>query len=248
MAANNMPRFPFRRKNIRRSRRRAHGNAQVPRAADPFNVAATIIFALAIMHTFAAGIFTKLAHKYEHLHDEALKHRGIRDADHPNGVNEVSFLGTLFHFLGEIEVVFGLWVIVLAGAAIYFHSWLDFELYLSKDREFVEPIFVVIIMAIAASRPVLRFAESAHVMRGDAWQRQPFRMVAERADHRAGARILHHRARGHDHRRAAAGQEILSFQSAGETGLWHAGFVVCQHIDRRHPDELRRAAGADGGQ
>jgi len=126
---------------------------------DPFNVAATIIFALAILHTFAAGFFIKLAHKYEHLHDEALKHRGIRDAEHPDGVNEVSFLGTLFHFLGEIEAVFGLWVIALAAAAVYFHSWLDFGMYLSFDREFVEPVFVVIIMAIAASRPVLRFAE-----------------------------------------------------------------------------------------
>ena len=127
--------------------------------ADPFNVAATVIFALAILHTFAAGYFIKLAHKYEQLHDEALKQRGIRDAGHPDGVDEVSFLGTLFHFLGEIEAVFGLWVLVLAGAAIYFHSWLDFGLYLSYDREFVEPVFVVVIMAIAASRPVLRFAE-----------------------------------------------------------------------------------------
>lgn len=127
---------------------------------DPFNVAASIIFLLAIIHTFAAGFFNKLAHKYEHLHDEALKKRGVRDDEHPDGVPEVSFLGTLFHFLGEIEAVFGLWVVALAGAAIYYHSWLDFELYLSEDRAFIEPVFVVIIMAIAASRPVLRFAES----------------------------------------------------------------------------------------
>jgi hypothetical protein len=127
--------------------------------ADPFNLAAAVIFLLAIIHTFAAGFFTKIAHRYEHLHDESLKKRGVRDAEHPDGVPEVSFLGTLFHFLGEIEVVFGLWVIVLAGAAIHYHTWLDFELYLSKDRTFTEPIFVVIIMAIAASRPVLRFAE-----------------------------------------------------------------------------------------
>lgn len=127
--------------------------------ADPFNLAATIIFALAILHTFAAGFFTKLAHKYEHLHDEALKKRGVRDDEHPDGVSEVSFLGTLFHFLGEIEAIFGLWVIALAAAAIYFHSWLDFGKYLSLDRAFVEPVFVVVIMAIAASRPVLRFAE-----------------------------------------------------------------------------------------
>jgi hypothetical protein len=126
---------------------------------DPFNVAATVIFMLAILHTFAAGFFIKLAHKYEHLHDEAVKKRGPRNAGHPDGVPEVSFLGTLFHFLGEIEVIFGLWVIALAGAAVYFHSWMDFELYLSYDRVFTEPVFVVIIMAIAASRPVLRFAE-----------------------------------------------------------------------------------------
>ncbi|MEX1115998.1 MAG: putative Na+/H+ antiporter [Akkermansiaceae bacterium] len=129
-------------------------------ATDPFNVAAAIIFLLAIMHTFAAGYFNKLAHKYEHLHDEELKKRGARDAEHPDGVPEVSFRGTLFHFLGEIEAVFGLWVVALAGAAIYYHSWLDFELYLSEDRAFIEPIFVVVIMAIAASRPVLRFAEN----------------------------------------------------------------------------------------
>jgi hypothetical protein len=127
--------------------------------ADPFNVAATIIFALAILHTFAAGFFIKLAHKYERLHDQALRKRGIRDAEHPDGVPEVSFLGTLFHFLGEIEAVFGLWVVVLAVAAVHYHSWLDFGLYLGYDREFVEPVFVVVIMAIAASRPVLRFAE-----------------------------------------------------------------------------------------
>ena len=120
---------------------------------DPFNLAATIIFALAILHTFAAGYFSKLAHKYEEQHDEQLRKRGLRDHEHPDGVPEVSFLGTIFHFLGEVEAVFGLWVIVLAGAAIYFHSWLDFELYVSHDRVFVEPIFVVIIMAIAASRP-----------------------------------------------------------------------------------------------
>lgn len=127
--------------------------------ADPFNVAASVIFFLAIIHTFASGYFFKLAHKFEHLHDEALKKRGVRDVNHPDGVPEVSFLGTLFHFLGEIEAVFGLWVIALAGAAIYYHSWLDFELYLSEDRAFVEPLFVVVIMAIAASRPVLLFAE-----------------------------------------------------------------------------------------
>jgi hypothetical protein len=129
-------------------------------AAEPFNVAATVIFLLAILHTFAAASFTKLSHKFEHEHEEQLKKHGRRDSLHPDGVEEVSFKATLFHFLGEVEAVFGLWVLALAGAAIYYHSWADFVLYVGKDRVFTEPIFVVVIMAIAASRPVLRFAES----------------------------------------------------------------------------------------
>ena len=129
-------------------------------AAEPFNVAASIIFLLAILHTFAAASFTKLSHKYEHEHEIELKKRGVRDSQHPDGVPEVSFKATVFHFLGEVEAVFGLWVLGLAAAAIYFHSWADFVLYVGKDRVFTEPIFVVVIMAIAASRPVLRFAEA----------------------------------------------------------------------------------------
>lgn len=128
-------------------------------AVDPFNVAASVIFLLAILHTFAAGPLNKLAHRLEHEHKEQLKLRGIKDDEHPDGVAEVSFKATLFHFLGEVEAIFGIWVFALAGAATYYHTWDDFKLYLSNDRNFIEPMFVAVIMAIAASRPVLRFAE-----------------------------------------------------------------------------------------
>ncbi len=128
--------------------------------AEPFNVAASIIFLIAILHTFLASTFTKLSHKFEHEHEEELRKHGRKDPEHPDGVSEVSFKATVFHFLGEVEAVFGLWVLGLAAAAIYYHSWADFVLYVSKDRNFTEPLFVVIIMAIASSRPVLRFAEA----------------------------------------------------------------------------------------
>lgn len=126
---------------------------------DPFNVAATIIFLLAICHTFVAIPLGKLAHHYDHIHQENLRKRGPRDHEHPDGEPEVSFKATFFHFLGEVEAIFGIWVIALAGAATYYYSWDDFKLYLGKDKIFTEPLFVVVIMAIAASRPVLRFAE-----------------------------------------------------------------------------------------
>jgi Putative Na+/H+ antiporter len=127
--------------------------------AEPFNLAATVIFLLAILHTFAASSFTKLSHRLEARHQEHLKNHHVRDSLHPDGVAPVSFTATALHYLGEVEAVFGLWVIALAGAAVYFHSWQDFILYLAKDREFTEPLFVFVVMAIAASRPVLRFAE-----------------------------------------------------------------------------------------
>jgi hypothetical protein len=131
----------------------------VSRATDePFNLVATIIFLLAILHTFAAGPINRLAHRYQHQHEEALKKRGDSLAN-PDGSAIVSFRATALHFLGEVEAVFGIWAVALAGAAAYFYSWKDFELYVSKDRNFTEPLFVVVIMAIAASRPVLRFAE-----------------------------------------------------------------------------------------
>ena len=129
-------------------------------AEDPFNVVATVIFLLAICHTFVAIPIGKLAHKCAHEHEERLKLRGPRDDAHPDGEPEVSFKATILHFLSEVEAVFGIWVIALAAAATYFYSWHDFEVYVSKDKVFTEPLFVVVIMAIAASRPVLRFAEA----------------------------------------------------------------------------------------
>ena len=132
---------------------------RVRAAAQPFNVAASVVFLLAVLHTFAAGGFTKLARKYELAHEHELRQRGCHDDRNPDGVPEVSFKATLLHFMGEVEAVFGLWVLGLAVVAVYYHSWADFVLYVGKDRVFTEPVFVVVIMAIAASRPVLRFAE-----------------------------------------------------------------------------------------
>jgi hypothetical protein len=128
-------------------------------AVEPFNLAASVIFLLAIVHTFGCGFFARLAHKVEHLHQEELKNREAPDEEWPDGVAEVSFRGSLFHLLGEVEAVFGLWVIVLAAVATYYYSWFDFKLYLGEDCTFTEPLFVVVIMAIAATRPVLRLAE-----------------------------------------------------------------------------------------
>ena len=112
----------------------------------PFLLVSTIIFILAILHTFVAVPITKYAHKVQHDHDVL------------HG-SSVSFKGTMLHFLGEVEAIFGIWVLVLLGAMLWFYDLGTVRGYLGHHVNFTEPLFVVIIMALASTRPVLRFAE-----------------------------------------------------------------------------------------
>lgn len=92
-------------------------------------VIAAIIFGVALVHTFAAKQFEHLAHRYP-------RHAG------------------LFHLVGEVEVVFGFWAIVLILAmalAVGGGSALAY----AESRNYTEPLFVFVVMVVAASRPVL---------------------------------------------------------------------------------------------
>jgi len=129
------------------------------RAQDqPFLLIATAIFVLAILHTFLAVPITRLAHRIEHDHDDRL----ARDPKHhaiPDAYKRVSFKATLFHFLGEVEAIFGIWAVVLMAVMTGFYGLDAMKGYLAGVN-FSEPMFVVVIMALASTRPVLRFAES----------------------------------------------------------------------------------------
>jgi len=128
--------------------------------ADPFNVFATVIFFLAVVHTFMASKFLKMAHHAELAHRKAWSESGA--AKEPDAKEPVSFKATLFHFLGEIEAIFGIWVIPLLAGMVLFksHGWGHAAFYIDS-RNYTEAIFVVVIMAIASSRPVVAFAEGA---------------------------------------------------------------------------------------
>jgi hypothetical protein len=90
---------------------------------------AAAIFALALAHTFAAKQFERLSHRFP-------RHAG------------------LFHLLGEVEVVFGFWAMVLI-ALMALSSGSSHALEYAESRNYTEPLFVFVVMVIAASRPVL---------------------------------------------------------------------------------------------
>ena len=121
--------------------------------AEPFNAIATTIFALAILHTFTAARFTALAHRVQTRQDERARARG--EAAVPSVAAE------LLHFLGEVEVVFGVWAVVLLAVTVVYAGWDAAEHYVSGTVNYTEPLFVVVIMALASTRPVVRFAEAA---------------------------------------------------------------------------------------
>jgi hypothetical protein len=125
---------------------------QIRVEANPFNLAGTLIFVLAIFHTFLAGRFAALSRQFEQTHRMRVK-RG----DAP--LNSVSSSARLFHFLGEVEVVFGLWAVVLFLAIIWFFDWGTAAHYISHEVNYTEAVFVVVIMTLSSTRPVLKLAE-----------------------------------------------------------------------------------------
>ncbi|MEM1413726.1 MAG: putative Na+/H+ antiporter [Myxococcota bacterium] len=129
------------------------GERLVHRAqTNPFNVVATLIFFLAVVHTFLAGRFQTQAHHFETRHE--LK---VRAGDKPIG--STSKRARLFHYLGEVEVVFGGWALVLIAVITVQRGWGTALGYLSHEVNYTEAMFVVAIMTLAATRPILKLAE-----------------------------------------------------------------------------------------
>lgn len=128
--------------------------------AQPFLLVATVIFLLAILHTFAAVPITKLAHRVQHDHDAKIRREHGERGEPTHARDLVSFKATMLHFFGEVEAIFGIWVVVLLGAMFSFYDLETVKSYMTTGVNFTEPLFVVVIMALASTRPVLRFAES----------------------------------------------------------------------------------------
>ncbi len=92
-------------------------------------ILATVLFAVAIIHTFSVPVFARLAHKPG-------PHAG------------------LWHFMSEVEAVFGMWALVLL-IMMALIAGVPTAVEYMDTRNFTEPLFVFAIMVVAASRPIL---------------------------------------------------------------------------------------------
>jgi predicted cation transporter len=130
----------------------------------PVEIVGAVLFALAVLHTFFVKRIERIGNRY------------------PEGSLGENF----FHFLGEVEAVFGIWAGIFLvyygfskGFSVYdSHHQLIFgngaEKYLTESGgyidgainylsalNFTEACFVFVIMTIAGTRPLIIFAEKA---------------------------------------------------------------------------------------
>ncbi|GAU78045.1 putative Na+/H+ antiporter [Fusibacter sp. 3D3] len=117
----------------------------------PFNLVGTIIFFMAIVHTMLTSLFHKKAHQLEMDYDEQIK-KGLKNK------NSYSITASIMHLLGEVEVVFGIWAVLLAVGISFYYDWNTFVSYIDGLR-YTEPLFVIVVMTIASSRPILKLFE-----------------------------------------------------------------------------------------
>ncbi len=118
----------------------------------PFNLVATIIFLCAIIHTFLTSKFLAIAHQWEARHKDLIEQEKV-------GKNTVHIGAEIFHFLGEVEVIFGVWAVILGISIISFYDWHTMVGYMNHKVDFTEAMFVVTIMILASTRPILYFTE-----------------------------------------------------------------------------------------
>lgn len=113
-----------------------------------FQIVAAVLFGLAVLHTFAAKSIERLSHRIP-------RHAG------------------LFHLLGEVEVVFGFWAMLLMIAMALMvdgSAAIDY----AESRHYTEPLFVFVVMVVAASRPIL---ETVRALIGGMARALPLRTV-----------------------------------------------------------------------
>ena len=92
---------------------------------EPLNLVATIIFFAAIIHTFLTAQFRKIGHRYQQRYEaiENLLHNTDGPANPGKEHDKLIFRAQFFQFMGEVEAVFGVWLVPLFLGIVGFHGW-----------------------------------------------------------------------------------------------------------------------------
>ncbi|MBL4818641.1 MAG: putative Na+/H+ antiporter [Deltaproteobacteria bacterium] len=99
---------------------------------------ATVLLAIAVLHSFFIKQFQHWAKRF----------------------GKGSALENLFRMLGKIEIAFGLWATVFIVLFMGLEGY-DKAISFLESRDFTEPCFIFVILALCSTRPILDAAENA---------------------------------------------------------------------------------------
>lgn len=123
----------------------------------PFNLYATTIFLCAVIHTFCHKYFVNIA---VFIKDKSKTTNFFYLSDASDETRDI--FSKIFHLLGEVEIIFAMWLIPLLCGYWYVYGWENLSAYLDNmayvENKFEEPLFVMVIMLISASKPVVQLA------------------------------------------------------------------------------------------
>ncbi len=128
---------------------------------EPFNLWATLLFLAAVVHTFFTHKFRHWAHVLKDRHNAKFQQQRLATAPSGEELPPIPpcIPARVLHFLGEVEAVFGIWVVPLFLLMMLRVGRPQTIEYINNRVSYQEPLFVVVIMAIASTRPILRLAE-----------------------------------------------------------------------------------------
>ena len=104
----------------------------------PTEILATVFFGLAVLHTFSVKRFAHWAHRAP-----------------PGSLKE-----NILHFMAETEVVFGMWAAALFLGITAMKGTFKEAVNYIESLNFTEPKFVLVVMVVAATRPIVKLAEA----------------------------------------------------------------------------------------
>jgi len=119
---------------------------------DPFDYLATGFFFLAVFHTLVSPV---LFGKGEALIDYAWQRSGGK----MTRSHWLYFFGVLVRYLGEVEIIFGLWLLPLLMVSLYRFGWNATLEKLKLKTEYTEALFVAVLMIISSAQPILYISQ-----------------------------------------------------------------------------------------
>ncbi|MBX9743611.1 MAG: putative Na+/H+ antiporter [Chlamydiales bacterium] len=114
----------------------------------PFHLVALILFICAVLHTLCVH---KIHHWARLLEAKQMPKRGLKESPRSLSVQAL-------YFLAEVEIVFAIWTIPLFIAITVFYG-MPIAVSYMNTRDYTEALFVVIILSVASTKPIIHIAE-----------------------------------------------------------------------------------------